>query len=128
MWSSNVAHTNYPISCPNLITRSNVFVCVCAQVDAPVASSPVGRLADFALLQTPVAQMLRGAQLPAVAAQAAREVDLVVEGRGWDGGRHRPQAVQCLQQRDGLEAGRDRVGALRRDGGGPVIRTQLRIH
>lgn len=74
--------------------------------------SPVGRLADFALLQAAVAQVLRGAELPPVAPQAAREVDFVVEGRRGDGGGHGAQAVQSLQQGDGLEARGHRVGAL----------------
>lgn len=74
--------------------------------------SPVGRLADFALLQAAVAQVLRGAELPPVAPQAAREVDFVVEGGRGDGGGHGAQAVQSLQQGDGLEARGHRVGAL----------------
>lgn len=74
--------------------------------------SPVGRLADFALLQAAVAQVLRRAELPAVAAQAAGEVDVVVERRRRDGRGHGAQAVQGLQQGDWFETWRHRVGAL----------------
>lgn len=71
----------------------------------------VGRLADFPLLQTTVTRVLRGAQLPALSSRAPGEVDLIVERSGGDAGGHGGQAVEGLQEGNGLKTRRNRVGA-----------------
>lgn len=84
-------------------------------VNAIAAVLPVGGFADFALLQAPVAQMLGGAQLPALTTYTSREVDFIIQRGGGDGGGHGPLTVQSLEERDGLEARRNGVCALQKE-------------